>query len=1478
MPPAPAEAPATYDASPVHSAYDAAVVAAYDSDASRAGFEPAFAPSQPPREPEQAYDHHAFPAQTYGQEHSAAYGAEAPATAPAATAPAAMAPAATAPAVAPPTFMIPTAPESAPRATAPQSAAPQPRFMIPSAPDPTPDPSTAPISSASTFPAAVASIPPLAAETTPSYASETAPLPAAYSAYGGGAAAAANDTAGWGAAPAGGGAYGGGAYGGGAYGAYANDVSTAAYGADHQSSAYGADHQSSAYDFSSRAVPPPASVPPPALSVSRNSFDGPAAAAATYAPIDGGFGAYSAGGSDHAAGDAGTPRSPHGRPPCATFSFGFGGRLAVGAPGYPGGADPPAGSTPPGHVRIVRLADAIRESAPRLGDAGVRFLASLDRCRGPIHRNASVRDLAALGEEDDGDGEGDVAGDVAGARGLSQASSHGFSQASSHGFSGSSVSSGSADEDAKILIGVLRAMCKHRGALAGAGSRANDPSGTRPDGPGADLRDVLVGPGDGTPHASPASDAAANENPANAAAALAEYERLLLAGCRGEALSLATTRGLWSHALLLAKTEGEREFAAVAAAMARAACRPGTPLRTLELVLAGLSRELAGAGADSTTQNVPIAADLLADLLPRWREHVAILASNGAPGDREVLAALGDALWTRRGAVSAAHVSYVLAGASPTPFHPSARVCLVGADHRRFPRTYATPDAIQRTELLEHAARLANPQHVLGAFQPYKLHYAGLLAEFGRAKEALGYAETTLRAARSLDRGSRECDAAALAAAAAELEHRLRGHLGGRGGALKSAANSLFGGFSKMLDKGVHSLFGDEGAARGGGPGSSRPSGAPSAASSAANGVVSGTHSRNLSDASSVGSVAQDQRNAGSGPGGGSTGPGGHSTGPGSSEYGSSPARSSMWRQVSGVLGKVGAAIPLPKPKNQAKLGEENTMYYDEKLGRWVEPGKEHEGDVEPPPPPPTSFGPASSTQTTPAPSHLEISNPGTTPSPPGANAFSMRAPKGSVRSRYVDTFAPAGTAASPGTNASSPVLPPGMLPPGMLPGMLPGTLPGMIPGAPAARPTMRPMKPARPGAGGGFAVPDPEATARGEHADDAPLPLSPVKAREPDSAPATEPPSPVAAAEPPTVQAEDAIDASFGGGGGDDDALEDESRVDDEPSAASEFAPELAPPPPPPTPPMVPLTLTDVPEPPPPPTDLTPPEPSRGTKHISPVPTRTASNAEGAAFFVPGGASTEESPRAVGGAATTPEADEVYEDDVAVDDDDENNAAADADGFFDGSTDGVDARRDDDPFGDDPTPRSFWTETGDAEAEAEAETSSVADAVVNGHAHAHGHDLTTTGYYDHEGRWTVGEWPGGRYDDAGRWLSGYWTADRAWVAGYWNASGEWVSGEPVAGYYDATGTWTEGTWPGGVADESGRWRYGYYDATGSFVEGHFDDGGQWREGQPVGETKAAERVGGNGVGAEEVTEALGALSGLGGEVEGDGEMTEMPL
>ena len=190
------------------------------------------------------------------------------------------------------------------------------------------------------------------------------------------------------------------------------------------------------------------------------------------------------------------------------------------------------------------------------------------------------------------------------------------------------------------------------------------------------------------------------------------------------------------------------------------------------------------------------------------------------------MGALGDALWSASsgpdgtGGVFAAHAAYALAGATPQPFHPSSRLCLVGADHRRNPRTYATPAAIQRTELLEHSMALANSQYVLAPFQAYKLHYAGMLAEFGRVKEALGYAEAVGRAVKNLDRSSPECNVPALAALAVELEHRLKGHSGGKNQFLQKAASSIFGGFSKILDKGVHSLFGDEG-----GPGAGRTPG-----------------------------------------------------------------------------------------------------------------------------------------------------------------------------------------------------------------------------------------------------------------------------------------------------------------------------------------------------------------------------------------------------------------------------------------------------------------------------------------------------------------------------------------------------------------------------------------------------------------------------------------------------------------------------
>lgn len=45
--------------------------------------------------------------------------------------------------------------------------------------------------------------------------------------------------------------------------------------------------------------------------------------------------------------------------------------------------------------------------------------------------------------------------------------------------------------------------------------------------------------------------------------------------------------------------------------------------------------------------------------------------------------------------ITAAHICYLIAEASFEPYSDSSRLCLVGADHFKFPRTYVSPDAIQ---------------------------------------------------------------------------------------------------------------------------------------------------------------------------------------------------------------------------------------------------------------------------------------------------------------------------------------------------------------------------------------------------------------------------------------------------------------------------------------------------------------------------------------------------------------------------------------------------------------------------------------------------------------------------------------------------------------------------------------------------------------------------------------------------------------
>ena len=220
------------------------------------------------------------------------------------------------------------------------------------------------------------------------------------------------------------------------------------------------------------------------------------------------------------------------------------------------------GRRSPGVVTVHALANLV-ESFDRHGGTGVgaAYLASLGAVCGPFTRSHSSQHLQKMVD--------DRMAEARSGRGASEERIE---------------KRGDDPEDQALLWGLLHAMVKHRGKMTQNVTGA-DPSGADPKGPGPDLHALLLGsdadrngsqpiarPGPG-----PASAATTgfSEDPVANSRALAEYERLLLAGKRGDALQLATSRGLWAHAMLLARHMGEQHFAATAAAMARAACTPG---------------------------------------------------------------------------------------------------------------------------------------------------------------------------------------------------------------------------------------------------------------------------------------------------------------------------------------------------------------------------------------------------------------------------------------------------------------------------------------------------------------------------------------------------------------------------------------------------------------------------------------------------------------------------------------------------------------------------------------------------------------------------------------------------------------------------------------------------------------------------------------------------------------------------------------
>lgn len=515
-----------------------------------------------------------------------------------------------------------------------------------------------------------------------------------------------------------------------------------------------------------------------------------------------------------------------------------------------------------------------------------------------------------------------------------------------------------------------------------------------------------------------------------------EVQNLLVSGRRKEALQCAQEGQLWGPALVLAAQLGDKFYVDTIKVMAHRQFVSGSPLRTLCLLIAGQPADVFSADAPiypspSGGVNLSQPAQFLANgMLNDWEENLAIIATNRTKDDELVIIHLGDCLWKERGEVAAAHICYLVAEANFESYSDSARLCLIGGDHWKFPRTYASPEAIQRTEIYEYSKVLGNSQFILLPFQPYKLIYAYMLAEVGKVAESLRYCQAILKA---LKNSSRAPEVETLKSLLSSLEERIRTHQQG-GYSTNLAPSKLVGKLFTSIDKSIHRMIGTV------------PP--PPAPPSQENNFHSSEHNNSVAPkvTSSQSTMALSSLMASTEPewAGGSNrmmpnrsisepnfgrdpkqvDPSKDASPTETQSKASLAAPSRFGRFGSQILQKTMGWVSRSRPDRQAKLGEKNKFYYNEKLKMWVEEGAEPPAaEAALPPPPPTtasfqngmpdySVGSGFRSNNLPSNGGLENRSPnppeqhssGIPPIPPSTNQFSARG-RMDVRSRYVDTF-----------------------------------------------------------------------------------------------------------------------------------------------------------------------------------------------------------------------------------------------------------------------------------------------------------------------------------------------------------------------------------------------------------------------------------------------------------------------------------------
>ncbi|CAO2819857.1 unnamed protein product [Amaranthus hypochondriacus] len=544
-----------------------------------------------------------------------------------------------------------------------------------------------------------------------------------------------------------------------------------------------------------------------------------------------------------------------------------------------------------------------------------------------------------------------------------------------------------------------------------------------------------------------------------------EVQRLLISGKKLEALQRAQEGQFWGFALVLARQLGEQFYADTVKQMAASQLVFGSPLRTLCLLIARKPEEVFSNSSvppsnlySATHMSPQPVQNAGSTMLDNWEENLAVITANRTENDQLVIMHLGDCLLKEKHDVAAAHICYLIAEAGFELYSDSARICLIGADHWNFPRTYASPEAIQRTELFEYAKVLGNSQFVLLQLQSYKLMYAHMLAEVGRVSDSLKYCQAVHK---SLKIG-RSPEGDTLKHLVSNLEERIRTHQQS-GYAANLAPAKIVGKLLNFFDSTAHrvvgglppsgpssattqnSFQGNENQFQSLGPkvtGNQSFMGAPSLSPSASMDMMSSQptismpslapsasmepinkwavdgskmtlQNRSISEPD-IGRTPRSDQVDSSNEATSSSTVGKQSGSAGTSRFG----RLNFGAQL---LQKTVGFVLKPRQGRQAKLGDTNKFYYDEKLKRWVEEGAEPPPEESALPPPPTTAvfqngksdynlktalnnglqatdGSAGSVSSTPE------SSPAFPPTLSSSNQFSARGRMG-VRSRYVDTF-----------------------------------------------------------------------------------------------------------------------------------------------------------------------------------------------------------------------------------------------------------------------------------------------------------------------------------------------------------------------------------------------------------------------------------------------------------------------------------------